>query len=519
MSKTTTLSELAAIVPRSAYIAIGGFQLNRPPIALLNEMVHAGAADLKVVCAPNPLALDLLVASGAVREAESGFIGFQYEEGFVIVPATRRAVESGELVLADRDVYDTIQSLRAGERPDFALLHVQAADHDGNLRIDDPHADLVLAAASRRVLATAEELVDRIEDPTIPGTSVHRVAVCPGGAAPAGCYGHYSRDAESITDYLVAAEAEDPVDYLRRLRRRSFPRRGKDDLEPRRAQPVVGGAPASADPDGSAAMVSTGSDAAVRLADRLVVLMARQIADGEVVATGLASALAMIAIELARRTHAPELRYLNCVGAVDPRIDSPLPTSVDADLLHGCAETMPLPELFDAARRGEVDVMFFGAAQIDPRGRINLSRIGSEAGPSVQLAGPAGSPSMRSFVRKVVVTIARQSTRNLVEQVDYATSLPSPRNLETTLITDLAVWKLQGGRLEPLTAHAGVSARALADRTGFSLDRIPEGETEEPTAQELAALDGLDKFGMRHRLLAAKAGSKKKKAQHEQLVT
>ena len=38
----------------------------------------------------------------------------------------------------------------------------------------------------------------------------------------------------------------------------------------------------------------------------------------------LASAVAMLAIELARRTHAPGLTYINCIGAVNPRIDAAL---------------------------------------------------------------------------------------------------------------------------------------------------------------------------------------------------
>ena len=538
MSKIATLRQVASAVPSGAFVAVGGFQLNRPPIALLGEMIRAGVRDLRVVCAPNPLALDILVGSDAVREAECGFIGFEYEGGFVIAPATQRAVQEAGLALVDRDVYETIQSLRAGMmgvsflpldypepleptgtgdkpsvagalRPEFALIHAQEVDRDGNLRIDDPHADLILAGASDSVLATAERLVERIAEPSIPARRVAHAAVCPGGAAPGGCFGWYPRDPASIGDYLAAIKSGDLPEYLDGLRKQPASVDEKKGIgRPRRVDAAPAETPA---PTVAAPREEQPADgAAPSLADLLVVLMARQVSDGDVVATGLASALAMMAIELARRTHAPELRYLNCVGAVDPRIPAPLPTSVDADLLHDCAETMPLPELFDAACKGEVDLMFFGGAQVDRRGRINLSRIGTGPRPRVKLAGPAGSPSMRSFVRKVVVTVPRQSTRNLVEEVDFATSLPSKRNSQTTLITDLGVWTLRDGNLEPESAHPGVSPELFADRTGFPVSLDAESITRAPTPQELEQLVRLDPFGVRHRLIGGAADKKKK---------
>src|SRR2546426_8818175 len=59
----------------------------------------------------------------------------------------------------------------------------------------------------------------------------------------------------------------------------------------------------------------------------LVVEMARCIADRDVVATGVASALPMLAVALARATPAPRLTYINCVGALHPDIRSASPSS------------------------------------------------------------------------------------------------------------------------------------------------------------------------------------------------
>ena len=55
-------------------------------------------------------------------------------------------------------------------------------------------------------------------------------------------------------------------------------------------------------------------------AETLVTAMAREIRDGDVVATGVASPLPILAIEVARRTHAPRISYLACVGSLDPEV-------------------------------------------------------------------------------------------------------------------------------------------------------------------------------------------------------
>ncbi len=50
----------------------------------------------------------------------------------------------------------------------------------------------------------------------------------------------------------------------------------------------------------------------ISAADRLVAQMASEIHDGAVVATGVASPLAVLAIAVARATHAPRLTYRAC---------------------------------------------------------------------------------------------------------------------------------------------------------------------------------------------------------------
>ena len=485
MPSFTSISNLASSIGHGDYLALGGFQLNRVPIALLQKIAAARPGNLRLVSVPNPLALDVLCSAGQVAAVQGGFFGFQYEGGFAMPLALRRALGDGSLDLQEKDVYDTILELRAALddprlRPDFTLIHAQQADHSGNLRIEDPYADVLLARAGERVVATVEEVVGHIGDPTIPAAEVSAIAVCPGGAAPTSCLGYYPRDAAALRRYL------------------GVPENGPTALPGARSE---------------------AQDGAVRDGDRMVVLTARQIRNGDTVVTGLASAMPMLAIELARRTHAPDLRYINCVGAVNPRIDRALPTSVEPSLLRACESTMSLPEIFDLAAVDGVDVMFFGAAQIDAGGRVNLTRIGPRENPRIKLPGPAGSASMRAAAHRVVITVPRQSTRNLVSEVDVATSAPSPANVETSLITDLAVWQLHEDRgLQPVSVHRNVSATQLREATGFSYRDTSPPTTTEPSDEELAVLHTLDPNGLRHGWSEKKPSSRGIDTQQEKLV-
>src|SRR5213593_3199965 len=112
MGAVTTLRQAVASIPDGALLTFGGFQLNRAPMALVFELIRQRRRDLRVVSPPNPLALDLLAAAGAIAEAEFGFLGFQFDDGFVVAPTVKRAIEAGTLRFRERDVYEIVQALR-----------------------------------------------------------------------------------------------------------------------------------------------------------------------------------------------------------------------------------------------------------------------------------------------------------------------------------------------------------------------------------------------------------------------
>ena len=233
----------------------------------------------------------------------------------------------------------------------------------------------------------------------------------------------------------------------------------------------------------------------ITTADRLVARMAAEIHDGAVVATGVASPLAVLAIAVARATHAPRLTYLACVGSLNPRIARLFGSSEDLAYLDGRAGEITIPELFDHARRGRVDTVFFGAVEVDGDGATNLSAAGSLASPAVKFPGVVGACSLRRWCKRPVIVVPRQTARCLVPRVQVRSTADDRR---TRLLTDLAVFSLGtgGAVLEAVSAHADLDA--VRGRTGFAFRAADElVTTPDPSTDTLAAIRCLDPDNLR----------------------
>ena len=106
-------------------------------------------------------------------------------------------------------------------RPDVALIHVQEADEQGNLRIHgSPYEDVLLAKASTRIIASTERIVsteDFVAQPeltSLPGFLVDMVVEAARGAWPTSCAGVYSYDKEYLAAYADAATTEEGFDLF-----------------------------------------------------------------------------------------------------------------------------------------------------------------------------------------------------------------------------------------------------------------------------------------------------------------
>ncbi|MBI2311266.1 MAG: CoA transferase subunit A [Betaproteobacteria bacterium] len=252
LDKTESLEVLAGLVPDGAVVAVGGGLSSREPMALLRSLLRRGVKGLTVVGSAHGIDIDLLCGGGAVSRSGESYVGF--EQDFGMAPNFRRACEAGEVAVEDSCCYTLVQQLRAaifglpfmpirsvrgtdfeslhpefesiscpytGDRlllvpalvPDVALIHVQYADRQGNLRVEGPPvADVLFAKASRVVLATAERMVSTEEllalgGVTIPYFYVTAVAEVPMGAHPTACYPFYAYDRFHTARYYEAAKA------------------------------------------------------------------------------------------------------------------------------------------------------------------------------------------------------------------------------------------------------------------------------------------------------------------------
>ncbi|NTX02089.1 MULTISPECIES: CoA-transferase subunit beta [unclassified Myxococcus] len=235
-------------------------------------------------------------------------------------------------------------------------------------------------------------------------------------------------------------------------------------------------------------------------AETVVSLLALQIENGAVVATGVASPLAILAIAVARATHAPDLTYLACVGSLDPDISTLLPSSEDLGYLEGRSAEITIPDLFDHARRGRVDTVFFGAAEVDAIGRTNMTASGSLERPRTKFPGVAGAATLRQWVHRPVLLVPRQSRRNLVPEVQVATTQDPRRTVR--LISDLGVFELGASGARLTARHPWATAEDIAERTGFEFtveEALPV--TSLPDARTIAAIRALDPRGFREQLV------------------
>jgi glutaconate CoA-transferase, subunit B len=211
------------------------------------------------------------------------------------------------------------------------------------------------------------------------------------------------------------------------------------------------------------------------------------------------------AANLARRLYdpAPVLIYESgCIGSKPTK----LPLSIgDGELGETSDTVVSVPEIFAYwLQAGRIDLGFLGGAQLDRRGNINSTVIGSYDSPKTRLPGAGGAPEIAASAGQVMV-IMRQGRRAFVERCDFRSSIGfgdhrghrselGLRGAGTTLVvTDLGILEPNDDEVLVMTAlHPGVTRDQAVEATGWSLAFADDlVETEPPTAAELAALRAL----------------------------
>ena len=241
------------------------------------------------------------------------------------------------------------------------------------------------------------------------------------------------------------------------------------------------------------------------LADLMCCASSREVNDNEIVFAG--TGLPMVAIMLAQKTHAPNLKLIFEAGTLDGRPPE-LPTSVgDARCEMGASRSSGLNDAFSIAQRGLVDLGFLGGAEVDLYGNVNTTCIGDYLNPELRLTGSGGNPDINSFARRTVFIMVHEK-RRFVEHVSYITSpgwvvkkwpggefVPrrslygaAYRGGPSAVISSAGVFRFDEltGRMYLDTCHPGKSPREIKELCQFDLDisRV-SGETVPPTVEEL----------------------------------
>ena len=256
-SKFTSLSEMVhQNITDGSHIYLEGLLVNRLPMAAVHEIIRAELQNLRVVSAPNSLAIDQLIGAGLVAELEVYFLGFMSQNGFETMRRFREAVEKGTIHVKESMGYAICMALRAcafgipfipipdfrgsdllsirkdykimpspydsedtiitvpALRPDVLLLHAHSADMQGNVLLDEPWTSFTLttAQACAKVLVTVEEVVEsETFEPsriTIPHFLVDAISHVPYGASPTALNHRYEIDSSHIELYQNKAQTK-----------------------------------------------------------------------------------------------------------------------------------------------------------------------------------------------------------------------------------------------------------------------------------------------------------------------
>ena len=210
----------------------------------------------------------------------------------------------------------------------------------------------------------------------------------------------------------------------------------------------------------------------------LVVLLSREVRDGEVSACGALSQIPAAGLLLAQALHAPnaELIILNSVF-------NPFHVSRDFHFL---------------AQRGDLGLFFVSGVQIDRHGNYNLHQLGADREhPTARFPGGYGGGMIYYAARRTVVFRTEHTRRSLVERVDFISAAGStPADVlrlghPSKVVTTKATFRFNtdAAALELESVHPPWTLDGIRADTGFDLGTSgPIPATAAPSDEELHVL-------------------------------
>jgi len=256
--KRITLKEAVKLIPDGAHVGWGGFGYQRPPMAFAHELVRQGKKGLTIYTQGSEIDIDILAGAYVAKRFELAYFGI---EGIGLAPNLQRRMAEGAIEIEDYTnltmamrflggalgvpfmpvksmlATDLVRAYKFREkkcyvmkcpftgepvclvpsiRPDFAIIHVQRVDPEGNAQIDGIKGiDAELARAAKKTIILAEEIMDYEETRRNPGATVipniyvAHVVECPWGSYPMQVHGYYDFDLEHIRMYYQMCKTEE----------------------------------------------------------------------------------------------------------------------------------------------------------------------------------------------------------------------------------------------------------------------------------------------------------------------
>lgn len=228
--------------------------------------------------------------------------------------------------------------------------------------------------------------------------------------------------------------------------------------------------------------------------------------NGEVLASGL-GVIPRLGASLAKLTHTPELLMTDSEAFL---VEEPTPLGPRGDYVPKYSGCMSFERVFECVWGGRRHAMI-GPTQIDRWGQTNLSVVGDYRQPKIAMLGVRGLPGnsinhINSFF--VPSHNKRVFVAGEVDMVSGVGFKPerwlegSRRDLMDIrrVVTDLCVMDFEGPdrAVRVRSLHPGVTFEEVQDNTGFPLLKADGlGETDHPTAEQLAIIRRLDPHDLR----------------------
>ncbi len=206
---------------------------------------------------------------------------------------------------------------------------------------------------------------------------------------------------------------------------------------------------------------------------------AHELVDREVVFVGIGGP--GLAAMIARRHHAPALSMVfeSGVMGADPET---LPLSTGSpSVARGAAMHGSMLDVFADLQQGRIDVGLLSGAQVDRRGNLNSTVIGSYAAPTVRLPGSGGAHDIGVLARRVVILMPHDPKR-FVSYVDFNTTpghYPGRhytaagirREGPVAVVTSRAVFRFDEGELTLASVAADANADDVLDGFDWPIPR------------------------------------------------